>query len=111
MTEGQRRRTPSNRAKSSPMSNLFEAAGMDVGAPRPLADRLRPKVLEEVVGQDHLIGATGPLGRMLAQGHLSSIILWRQPGTGKPTIARLLADKVGLHFEPMSTIFSALADL
>ena len=93
------------------MSNLFEAAGMDVGAPRPLADRLRPKVLEEVVGQDHLIGAAGPLGRMLAQGHLSSIILWGPPGTGKTTIARLLADKVGLHFEPMSAIFSGVADL
>ncbi len=93
------------------MSNLFEAAGMDVGAPRPLADRLRPKVLEEVVGQDHLIGTAGPLGRMLAQGHLSSIILWGPPGTGKTTIARLLADKVGLHFEPMSAIFSGVADL
>lgn len=111
MTDGQRRRTPPIRAKSSPMSNLFEAAGMDVGAPRPLADRLRPQVLEEVVGQEHLIGATGPLGRMLGQGHLSSIILWGPPGTGKTTIARLLADKVGLHFEPMSAIFSGVADL
>ncbi|MDO8287994.1 MAG: replication-associated recombination protein A [Parvibaculum sp.] len=93
------------------MSNLFEAAGMDVGAPRPLADRLRPQVLEEVVGQDHLIGPKGPLGRMLAQGHLSSIILWGPPGTGKTTIARLLADKVGLEFQPMSAIFSGVADL
>ena len=93
------------------MSNLFEAAGLDEGAPRPLADRLRPKTLEEVVGQDHLIGPKGPLGRMLAKGHLSSIILWGPPGTGKTTIARLLADKVGLHFEPMSAIFSGVADL
>lgn len=93
------------------MSSLFEAAGMDVGAPRPLADRLRPQTLEEVVGQDHLIGPKGPLGRMLAQGHLSSIILWGPPGTGKTTIARLLADKVGLEFQPMSAIFSGVADL
>ncbi|MEQ8283106.1 MAG: replication-associated recombination protein A [Parvibaculum sp.] len=93
------------------MSNLFEAAGMDEGAPRPLADRLRPKVLEEVVGQEHLIGPKGPLGRMLAAGHLSSIVFWGPPGTGKTTIARLLADRVGLHFEPMSAIFSGVADL
>ncbi len=93
------------------MSNLFEAAGLDEGAPRPLADRLRPRTLEEVVGQDHLIGPKGPLGRMLAKGHLSSIVLWGPPGTGKTTIARLLADRVGLHFEPMSAIFSGVADL
>ncbi len=84
---------------------------MDEGAPRPLADRLRPKVLEEVVGQEHLIGPRGPLGRMLAAGHLSSIVFWGPPGTGKTTIARLLADRVGLHFEPMSAIFSGVADL
>ncbi|MGB6085333.1 MAG: replication-associated recombination protein A, partial [Parvibaculum sp.] len=65
------------------MSSLFEAAGMDEGAPRPLADRLRPVKLEDVVGQDHLLGPGAPLGRMIAAGHLSSIILWGPPGTGK----------------------------
>ncbi len=87
-------------------ATLFEAQ-----APRPLADRLRPKTMAEVVGQDHLVGPDGPLGRMLAQGRLSSVILWGPPGTGKTTIARLLAEKVNLHFEPLSAVFSGVADL
>jgi putative ATPase len=93
------------------MSNLFEAAGMDEGAPRPLADRLRPKSLKEVIGQDHLLGPEGPIGRMLAAKRLSSMILWGPPGTGKTTIARLLSQGLNLHFEQISAIFSGVAEL
>ena len=81
------------------MSDLFEAAGMTDEAPRPLADRLRPESLEDVVGQDHLLGPEGPIGRMLAQGRLASLILWGPPGTGKTTIARLLAKRAKLECE------------
>ena len=88
------------------MSGLFEAQ-----APRPLADRLRPQRLEEIVGQDHLIGANAPIGRMLAAGQISSMILWGPPGCGKTTLARLIAEKVDLHFEMLSAIFSGVADL
>ena len=80
------------------------------GAPRPLADRLRPATLAEVVGQDHLV-ADGPLGAMLAAGSLSSLILWGPPGTGKTTIARLLADLTDLAFVPLSAIFTGVPDL
>jgi putative ATPase len=80
-------------------------------APRPLADRLRPKSLAEVLGQDHLIGLQGPIGRMLANKRLASMILWGPPGSGKTTIARLLADLTELHFEPLSAVFSGVADL
>jgi putative ATPase len=77
----------------------------------PLAERLRPRTLHEVVGQDHVIGPGFPLGRMIAAKRLSSIILWGPPGTGKTTIARLLAAQVGLVFEPISAVFSGVADL
>jgi len=89
-----------------PVTGLFEAQ-----APRPLADRLRPTVLGEVLGQNHLVGAEGPIGRMLAAGRLASMILWGPPGTGKTTIARLLAESTDLAFEPLSAVFSGVADL
>src|SRR5215510_13576717 len=93
------------------MTNLFEAAGLEKGAPRPLADRLRPKRLPEVVGQDHLVGPAGTLTRMLKSGRLQSMILWGPPGTGKTTVARLLADETKLAFEQLSAIFSGVQDL
>ncbi|WP_324750570.1 replication-associated recombination protein A [Sphingomonas sp. LY54] len=77
----------------------------------PLADRLRPQRLDEVVGQDHLTGPEGAIGRMVAAGKLASIILWGPPGTGKTTIARLLADAVGMRFVAISAVFSGVADL
>jgi putative ATPase len=80
-------------------------------ADAPLADRLRPQRLEDVVGQDHLTGPEGAIGRMVAAGRLSSMILWGPPGTGKTTIARLLADAVGLRFVAISAVFSGVADL
>lgn len=93
------------------MSSLFEAAGLEQSAPRPLADRLRPAALAEVVGQDHVLGPDGPLGRMLKAGSLASIVLWGPPGCGKTTIARLLAEAAGLAFMPLSAVFSGVADL
>jgi putative ATPase len=93
------------------MSTLFEAAGMDRDVPRPLADRLRPKSLEEVAGQDHLLGPDGALTRMLRSGSLGSLILWGPPGTGKTTVARLLAGETNLAFEQLSAIFSGVQDL
>ncbi|MEZ5955092.1 MAG: replication-associated recombination protein A [Hyphomonas sp.] len=93
------------------MSDLFEAAGLSRGAPRPLADRLRPAVLSDVVGQDHLVGPEGSLTRMLNAKRLSSIILWGPPGVGKTTIARLLAQETDLEFEAISAIFSGVKDL
>ena len=93
------------------MNNLFESAGLEKEAPRPLADRLRPDKLENVVGQDHILNADGPLGRMIKSGKLTSLVLWGPPGTGKTTIARLLADHGDLHFEQISAVFSGVADL
>src|SRR6201989_2499498 len=77
----------------------------------PLADRLRPRTLADVVGQEHLTGPEGAIGRMVAAGRLSSMILWGPPGTGKTSIARLLADAVGLRFVAISAVFSGVADL
>ena len=78
---------------------------------RPLADRLRPSKLEEVVGQDHLVGADAPLGRMIKSGKINSFILWGPPGCGKTTIARILAEYTNLYFEQISAVFSGVADL
>src|SRR5665811_2274579 len=93
------------------MSDLFESGGLAAEAPRPLADRLRPKSLSEVVGQDHLLGEGAPIGRMIAAARPHSIILWGPPGTGKTTIARLLSTAFKLHFEQLSAVFSGVADL
>jgi putative ATPase len=93
------------------MSDLFQAAGLTPEAPRPLADRLRPQSLDQVVGQDHLLGPDGPIARMAAAHRLSSIILWGPPGTGKTTIARLLAKAAGYEFQQLSAVFSGVADL
>ncbi len=94
------------RGESGGDAGLFESA-----APRPLADRLRPRTLDEVVGQDHLLKPNGPLGRMVVARRLASMILWGPPGCGKTTIARLLAHSTDLHFEPLSAVFSGVADL
>lgn len=93
------------------MSDLFSSAGLDQNAPRPLADRMRPTTLSEVVGQDHLVGPDGILTRLIASKSLGSLIFWGPPGTGKTTVARLLAHETDLHFEQISAIFSGVADL
>jgi putative ATPase len=91
--------------------NLFAAAGLAQDAPRPLADKLRPRILAEVVGQEHLLGRDGALTRLLDSRSLGSLILWGPPGTGKTTVARLLAHATDLHFEQISAIFSGVGDL
>ncbi|HEY8565204.1 MAG TPA: replication-associated recombination protein A [Beijerinckiaceae bacterium] len=100
------------------MTDLFSAsgsgapdAGLAAGETRPLADRLRPRSLEDVVGQEHLLGPDGALTRLLSAGSLGSLIFWGPPGTGKTTVARLLASATSLHFEQISAIFSGVADL
>jgi putative ATPase len=97
------------------MADLFETPSLipaaTSAAPRPLADRLRPKALREVIGQQQILGAEAPLGVMLASGALSSLVLWGPPGVGKTTIARLLADETDLHFIQLSAIFTGVQDL
>src|SRR5258705_3816555 len=89
------------------MADLFEAAGLTPQAPSPLADRLRPQRLDEVVGQDHLLGPEGPIRRMAEARRLASMILWGPPGTGKTTIARLLAKEAGYQFQQRSSVRSS----
>lgn len=93
------------------MPDLFAKDITNDDMPRPLADRLRPRVIDDVVGQDHLTGQGGVLRRMVENRRMSSIILWGPPGCGKTTLARILADHTDLHFEQISAIFSGVADL
>ena len=93
------------------MSDLFENENSTEASAAPLADRMRPQSLDEVIGQNHLIGEDGPLQNMLASDIFSSVILWGPPGVGKTTIARLLADQNSGHFEQLSAIFTGVSDL
>jgi len=93
------------------MPDLFDSPSLVENAPRPLADRLRPAALNEVIGQDHVLGEDGPLGQMLLHGNLTSLVFWGPPGVGKTTIARLLADETDLSFVQISAIFTGMPDL
>ncbi len=105
------------------MSDLFQAAGLDPAPPflpsgqtatsakAPLAEQLRPRSLSDVIGQDHLLGPDAPLSQLLSRGHLPSMILWGPPGVGKTTLARLLAEAVGFAYQPLSAVFSGVAEL
>lgn len=93
------------------MADLFIAEKQEAQTPRPLADRLRPRSLEDIAGQDHLVGTGGTIRRMVDNGHLSSMLLWGPPGCGKTTLARILADHTDMQFVQISAIFSGVADL
>lgn len=95
------------------MSDLFGQGevGENQSVNQPLADRLRPQALDEVVGQDHLVGEGAPLRRMLESGHIPSLVFWGPPGSGKTTLARILANHAGIHFEQVSAVFTGVAEL
>lgn len=108
---GAARRTPVFNLDHRMTGPLDQSEMFSAQAPRPLADRLRPVTISEVVGQDHLLAKEGPIGRMTVNGRLASMVLWGPPGCGKTTIARLLALETDLEFEPLSAVFSGVADL
>ena len=93
------------------MNDTDEDSLFAANVSRPLADRLRPRSLDEIVGQDHLLGEGAPLRRMIDSGHLASFVLWGPPGCGKTTLARIMATRTQLHFVALSAVFSGIADL